>query len=363
MRRARVLVLALAAGLLTSKGAAAADMPQPERVSFTTKDGVRIVGDFYDASQPEASKPPFVILLHMYQKDRTSWAPLIEELVKDNISVLAIDLRGHGESTELVGTTGDASDEDEEEGAEEGKEEKDEEEDEEEDETAKAARATSATDLVERVQRRDKKVFKAMDEDVWSAYVWLAKSGKVDLARFGLVGASVGCTVAMSYAARDKSVDALVCLSPGTKYMGIRSSSHVKKLSDRAVILISSPEERKECEDLKKYDEKAELGVKLGIDGQRDLHGTDMLGKVEGIESEIADYLKRNLGQPSKEEDMVVASIRQKIYHQPDSPHAARIKDRNRRWFSDASEAEARGLRAAGGQRSIAGDMGSGGLE
>ena len=40
------------------------------------------------------------------------------------------------------------------------------------------------------------------------AYDWLAQQPKVDRARFALVGASVGCSVALQYAAKDRSVTA-----------------------------------------------------------------------------------------------------------------------------------------------------------
>ena len=70
---------------------------EPRRVEFTTSDGVQIVGDFYLPKKP-VEKLPAVILLHMYDSNRRAWDTLAPELQKAGLAVLAIDLRGHGES-------------------------------------------------------------------------------------------------------------------------------------------------------------------------------------------------------------------------------------------------------------------------
>jgi dienelactone hydrolase len=45
-----------------------------------------------------------VILAHQFRSDRTGWAPLAEELNQRGLATLALDLRGHGKSTEQAGT-------------------------------------------------------------------------------------------------------------------------------------------------------------------------------------------------------------------------------------------------------------------
>jgi len=64
-----------------------------EQVVITTADGVRIVGDYY-ASQSERG----VLLLHMMPATRASWREFALRLQERGYQVLAIDLRGHGES-------------------------------------------------------------------------------------------------------------------------------------------------------------------------------------------------------------------------------------------------------------------------
>jgi len=45
--------------------AAPSEAPTPQRVSFQTRDGVTIVGDYCPADPPAGQKAPLVILLHM----------------------------------------------------------------------------------------------------------------------------------------------------------------------------------------------------------------------------------------------------------------------------------------------------------
>lgn len=73
-----------------------------EEVSYTTKDNVTIYGSWV-VSQSKEKKPPktpVVILLHDYGFDRRDWGIFIPDLVRHGYKVLAIDLRGHGKSTD-----------------------------------------------------------------------------------------------------------------------------------------------------------------------------------------------------------------------------------------------------------------------
>ncbi len=65
-----------------------------QTVQFTTEDNTTIVADFY----PVEGSSLGVILVHMMPSDRKSWIPFAEKLKQAGFQVLAIDLRGHGES-------------------------------------------------------------------------------------------------------------------------------------------------------------------------------------------------------------------------------------------------------------------------
>lgn len=318
MNRTTVFSAAALAGVLAFAGAVRADAPAAEAFSVTTSDGVKIAGDYYAAASTNADeKPPFVMLLHMYKVDRKTWGPLVETLTADGISVVAIDMRGHGESTEVVGPPDGGE--------------------------------TVEGDLAKRVDDRDKDVFKEMANDVEAAFTWVAESGKVDLSRFGIVGASIGCTVALDYVGMDPSVDVLVCLSPGEKYMGINSSTDIRKIEGRPIMMIATPEEREPLDELKKANDAAEIDVRMGIDGNRKIHGTDMLGKVENLERDISNYLKNKLGGGTPEEERVVTKLKGHVFYTPDAPQASRMEVGERRWLSNADEGTARGLRSSGG--------------
>lgn len=286
--------------------AVAQDVPS-ERVTFTTgdPDAVQIVGDFYMADDV-GRKPAVVILLHMYKTDRSTYAPLIAVLNQRRIAALAIDLRGHGESIE----------------------------------------PTSAQ-LAERVEQRERKVFQDMKYDVQGAYAWLAERDQVDLSRVGLVGASVGCTVAFRYAIDDKSVDAIVALSPGRKYMKIRSEPDLKKIEGRDILLVSPEEEIDNANALKKAYEKAEIKIVSGQTAEGgNIHGTRMFGAVEGIERFIAGYLADKLGTPSTK--IVVSKLKGRFYMPVDHKQAVKLAPDKKRIYTSAEEAESRGLRLIG---------------
>ena len=77
-------------------GAAPGWCLEPKVVTFATEDGVEIVADYYAPTGPAAA--PVVILLHMYRSDRAAWKPLMPALHEAGFAVLAIDMRGHGDS-------------------------------------------------------------------------------------------------------------------------------------------------------------------------------------------------------------------------------------------------------------------------
>ncbi|MDI7269879.1 MAG: hypothetical protein QME96_17955, partial [Myxococcota bacterium] len=81
---------------------------EPERVEFATADGVTIVGDFFCAGglPGQCGVFPAVLLVHDRRGSRLDWQPLLDRILptpRALPSVLAIDLRGHGDSTAAAG--------------------------------------------------------------------------------------------------------------------------------------------------------------------------------------------------------------------------------------------------------------------
>lgn len=268
-----------------------------EAVRFPARDGHMIAAEYYPPAGDEPA--PIVILLHMYNHDRSTWQPLIEPLHEAGFAILAIDLRGHGQS--------------------------------------------ATTETHQQMLDRDTRLFEAMTDDVRGAYDWLAEQEHVDRSRFALVGASVGSSVALRYAKQDRSVDAIVCLSPGLNYLGLDSKRDIRQITGREMLLIAGRAERHAADAVEALDQTAAgVDTKL-LDG--DAHGTDLFETDKRLPKHIADYLKKAVGPPAREQ--VYGSIWGEVYHQPDAEWVDIIKPTNLRVYSSPQEAEARGLRAS----------------
>ncbi|MEO5927521.1 MAG: alpha/beta fold hydrolase, partial [Patescibacteria group bacterium] len=154
-----------------------------ERVSFKTLDEVTIVGDWVTAPTTIGA----VILLHTLQLNRLSWAPFQVSLAKVGLASLAIDLRGHGESSQ--GPEGsnvdfkDFTDEDHE------------------------------TALY----------------DVMGAFAWIQRRG-IDPERITICGASIGANLAIQMLAEESRIRGAVLLSPGKDYHGLDATFDITSI-------------------------------------------------------------------------------------------------------------------------------------
>lgn len=278
--------------------------PAPQLVRFATHDNMLIAGAYTPPQARKGQRAPMAILLHMYASDHAAFDPLIPALHMAGFACLAIDLRGHGQSV-----------------------------------------GPPEMGLAQRVADRDRKFFATMDRDVEGAYAWLSKQPGVDPSRFVLVGASVGCSVALKYAGRDRSVDAVVCLTPGTGYMGIDSLSDARKYGNRQMLLLASEEERTACEELARLVPGAvvQIGPSVGSQDRMSLHGTRLLGQMPNVEQIITAFLVKAAGPATSE--VVLASVQGEVYHEVGGGGTSQINPENIRWFSSPAEAEARGLR------------------
>lgn len=266
---------------------------EPVPALFETADGVTISGDYY--APLKAGEPaPFAILLHMDGSDRSAWAALIPRLQDAAFAVLAIDLRGHG----LSGTA----------------------------------------DHRARAERRDETLFAAMDLDVGAAYEWIVQQPDIDRARFAIIGASAGCGVALRYAAADRSVDAIVCLTPGTNHPGLDSRADIRKVVGREVLLLATEDEAEDARLLHKDNRATQVKEYAGA-----AHGTQMLGQVSYVERDIVNFLRAGVGAASKK--VVWGSVQRDVYHLPGSGWIEKINPSNLRCYSSREEAERRGLR------------------
>lgn len=94
----RIILFFLLSFGLTSTTSAQTDpvMPaEPEIVQLPAADELILVGDYYALPDIQA---PTVLLLHGLEASRNDWAALIQPLSTAGYNVLAVDLRGHGET-------------------------------------------------------------------------------------------------------------------------------------------------------------------------------------------------------------------------------------------------------------------------
>ncbi len=226
--------------------------PGPAVVTFKTADGMTIQADHY----PGDEGMPGIVGLHMYPSDRSSWRPLAEKRPA-GFHFLALDLRGYGGS-----------------------------------------RKQGTADLGEAVKKRDPQLFQAMWQDALAGVKFLRDEGTCDPKRIGLVGASVGCSVAIDATIRRGSeIAAVAALTPGKDYLGVPTMDHIRTWKEQPLLLLSSEKEadggaRPIAAELKKRPE-----IELSIVPGEDVHGTMMFGKVEGIEDRIASWFDAVLGR------------------------------------------------------------------
>jgi len=254
----------LIVGALLVAAARAEDAKKGEDVSFKTADGLTIAATYWPPAEGAATPAPVVVALPMYQHERVSYAPMVGPITDRGMGLLALDLRGHGASAKQ----GDE-------------------------------------DLSKKVEARDAALFNAMHEDVEAAVRWLAAEKKTPAGKIALLGASVGCSVAIDAAVRrPDDYAAVVCLTPGRNYLGVPTMDHVAKWqAGKALLLVSSQDEAAGGADpiLTKLDGKgAEMKLVGPLDtataaGPMALHGTNMFGKVLDLESNVADWLAYRL--------------------------------------------------------------------
>lgn len=170
--RARRLLAPLPALLLAAP--AVASEPASVPVSFTTADGFTIKGTLtVPAAGPK--RHPVVILAPQFHQTRDSFAALAERLNARGIATLALDLRGHGESTDKGGAPVAVTDD-----------------------FMASAKAVG---------------FDQIPSDLAQAAAWARKQRGIDGRRVGLAGASVGAFAALE-AARKVHPQAVLALSP-----------------------------------------------------------------------------------------------------------------------------------------------------
>ncbi len=232
------LLLAVISALLIGAPAFAGT----QRVTIRTDDGASLAGTWYEASGRQA---PAVILVHMLHRSRHDWDAVATRLASEGIAALAIDLRGHGESSAGIegGETPDYS---------------------------------------------------TFVRDVAAARRYLASRSDVQQTRVGIAGASIGANLAVLEAAGDPSIVSLALLSPSLDYRGLRIEAAMKKYGGKPALLVASDEDpyaRRSAKDL----QKAGTGTREVLVLNHAGHGTVMLSRDADLARVLVDWFHRTL--------------------------------------------------------------------
>jgi dienelactone hydrolase len=226
-------------------------------VTLDTADGWRIAGWYWAPASPKG-KAPGVILLHQFGRDKASWGAIPAQLVKQGYAVVAIDLRGHGES---VGPGGQRV----------------------------APKELTDPD------------YTAMLRDVRAADQYLGAQPGVDRERIGIIGASIGADLAIIYLSASRHVRTAVCLSPGLNYHGLKPLEFMQAVDKRPLYLIAG---QGDTDSAKAADELSKAGT---VDGPKSLrlldgsaHGTDLFAASDGLDKTICSGWMLNYLPPKR---------------------------------------------------------------
>ena len=214
-----------------------------ERVTFVTSDGVQIAGTLFLAGKDNS---PAVVCLHQWMSDRSSFNSIAAKFVAKGINVLAIDMRGFGESTKK--STGEG---------------------------VEPNRVAGA--------------------DVEAAVLFLEKQKSVDKKKIGILGASYGASNAIQYASKNPDIRAVVLLSPGINYFNVLPTEEaVKGYGGRSLLCIASNEDLRSVEAVKKYQSILQNNIEVKFMDNLG-HGTNMFRANMELENEVVAFFQKKL--------------------------------------------------------------------
>ncbi len=255
------LTLLVAALVLTSMSYA--DKSRVMRLQ--TADDVGVTAAYYPSSLPQA---PAVLLLHDFGKDRDEWGAFPLLLQHNDIAVLAIDFRGHGESIRRL--------------------------------TANGPQRMDYRQFAERD-------FPSMLLDINAAMDWLEEQSVIDKKRIAILGSGLGANLAVQYALEHDALAAMILFSPGLSYKDIRIDESFPKLRRMPLRLVASVEDSLAFESARRLLElrrqnghARDFKELIGCTGST--HGAEQLKVVKELPAVLIRWLRQVLLNDETEE-------------------------------------------------------------
>jgi alpha-beta hydrolase superfamily lysophospholipase len=232
----RLLVVAAAVAWTACSGIA---LEAAETIALRASDGT-ILSAVWHAPPRTA---PAVVLVHMLTRSHAEWDLAAQALNVSGFGVLALDLRGHGDSAGSSSALG------------------------------------------------------AMQQDVQAGLDWLKTRPDVIANRLGIAGASLGAALAPMVAAMDPAVRSIALLSPSGEYRGLRCEASMRKFTERAgaVMLIASTGDPYALRTAHHFEAMGTGPRDLRIVDGTNAHGTALLAIRPELVTSLVDWFRRSL--------------------------------------------------------------------
>lgn len=166
-------------------------------IRLETFDGIELYAAF-DVPEGVQAPIPVALLLHGYGENHTVWAPLRERLLERGWAVLALDLRGHGQSRSQGGTAVEPQES----------------------------------------WREDPQQFPL---DLTPALDYLRTRPRLDTNRIAVIGFDVGAQLALVASSRFREVSTAVALDPNLDE-ALRMAGTARAFSPRTTFIVASPD-------------------------------------------------------------------------------------------------------------------------
>jgi pimeloyl-ACP methyl ester carboxylesterase len=227
-------------------------------VQLESPSGYRVAGVHYTLSNEPG---PAILLLHDVGGDHTQWDAFLDILEKARFnSILALDLRGHGDSGLRI-------------------------------------ESQSAAAETEKVDWRDfsEEDFGGIVEDFRIAWDYLKSSPETDTTRMAVMGSVTGANYAALFSADNPDVKSLVLLSPGVVYRGIGCMKAVEAYGARPVLFAASKGDRYSagsCEKLKEISNGTPAHLEI-LEGSG--RGIELIRDNPGFKHFLSDWFLSTL--------------------------------------------------------------------
>ncbi|MEM1178241.1 MAG: alpha/beta fold hydrolase [Acidobacteriota bacterium] len=241
---------AFGALILTLLGAAsAAAEPTSEAVRFDRPDGAAVHGTL--SLIPGDDPAPAVLLLHQAQRSRAEFSFMLKDLHALGFHTLAVDLRGHGESTK--------------------------------------------PETLDRAFFM--KLFRDPDfapPDIEAILAWLAERPEVDAERIAAMGGSVGANLSYIATGAGWGAKTAVVLSGNAEAVADLASK-VKDFAPQNVLLLAADNDRGRDAYARTLFEQASEPKRIHIVEGSSAHGSDLLQQDPELKQRVLDWLSEQL--------------------------------------------------------------------